>query len=73
MRFKKGDKIKANGRKYEITDIDIKAKDDRVLQYNLDAIGHDIPARLKPHTDGLTLIEYRDLSGDIEIIEEVEE
>jgi len=73
MRFEKGDKIEVEGRKYEVNDMDVIGKDDRVFQYDLDPIRHDIPARLKPHTDILVLIEYRNVSGDIEVIKDVEQ
>lgn len=67
MRFEEGQVIEVRGRKYEITGMHIVARDDRSLQYYLEPINHDIPARLKPHTDGMTLIEYHDVSDGIEV------
>jgi len=65
MKYKEGDVIKANGRKFRVEKIDVTPVEKEVLQYDLTPLGHDIPARMKPHSSGYTLIEYRDVEPDV--------
>lgn len=58
MRYEEGDILKIKDRKYKVIQVDLEPIDDRVLQYRLEGVGHDILARLKPHDDGMTLIDY---------------
>jgi len=68
MQFEQGDVIEVRGRKYSVEDKSIRS-DGTVLRYDLNPKNHDVIARLKPHSDGLTLIEYHDVTGKIQVNE----
>lgn len=68
MRFDEGDVIEVRDRKYRIDQVSM-SHDGTVLHYCLKPVGHDLPATLKPHNEALTLREYHDVTGDVEVVD----